>query len=236
MWNSYFHAKSLVLLLIVNSLQFRSQVCSMSVLWQGNPLYDYSSGRQPSQTHKAYPKLLRMKYESLSVWILHFQQFSGHWIQPSFISTGSWKEFTVHWLRPEYTHWKNLRWSPQVYPEDNLRSAGTALPLAAQQRPGCCQRVLFLQRAPGGASARSHEWKDRHRQARQDHIAHVCRWEGLELHLPRKSRCCPFTFWHSLQRDRTTLLCCFILSSIYNKFTLKLPKNIIYAVTYYKSC
>lgn len=114
----------------------------------------------------------------------------------SFPPAGARQELAVHRLWPQHPHGEDLRRPPQIHAAHHLRPAGPALPVAAQQWPGCCQRVLFPQRAPGGAAARGHEREDRHWQAGQDRVAHVRRRQSVELHLPGKRRWCRVTSWH----------------------------------------
>lgn len=106
---------------------------------------------------------------------------------------GPRKKSLVHWLWPEYSDREDLRWSPEVHPEDHLWPGGPPLPLAPQQWAGGCQRLLFLQWALGWPSARGHEREDRHRQARPDRVPHVCWRESVELFLPWQGgwMCCP---------------------------------------------
>lgn len=80
-----------------------------------------------------------------------------------FLPAGAWQELAVHRLRPQHPHGEDLRRPPQVHAAHHLRPAGPALPVAAQQWPGRCQRVLLPQRAPGRAAARRHEREDGHR-------------------------------------------------------------------------
>lgn len=103
-----------------------------------------------------------------------------------FPPVGSQQKPAVSGFWSNHPHRKGLRRPQEVYATDPLRPRRATHSVGAEQSPQWSERHLFFRRPRGRYPERYHvcahgvwpEW--------QDHLTDICRWQILELHLPRE--------------------------------------------------